>query len=265
VSLQHWLRYLRGRSRGGRSLGSRSAAALPYHVAIIMDGNGRWAHRRGLPVAAGHRAGAEAVRRVVRAARERGIRQLTLYSFSLENWKRPRDEVETLMRLHEEMIEKETPALNENGCRVIFIGSREGLSESLLQRMKWAEDLTAHNSALFLFIAFNYGGRREIIDAVRRAAYEGVDASALTEQDIARNLYSPFMRDPDLVIRTSGEKRLSNFLLWQSAYSELYFASCLWPDFDENEFDKALADYAKRERRFGGRDTCEAVSEDVDA
>ncbi|MCX8032942.1 MAG: polyprenyl diphosphate synthase [Thermoleophilia bacterium] len=238
---------------------------MPHHVAIIMDGNGRWARRRGLPVAAGHRAGAEAVRRVVRVARERGVKQLTLYSFSLENWKRPQEEVEALMRLHEEMIEKETPALNENGCRVIFIGSKEGLSEGLLQKMKWAEDLTSHNSALFLFIAFNYGGRREIVDAVRRAAEEGVDPHLITEEDIARNLYSPLMRDPDLVIRTSGEKRLSNFLLWQSAYSELYFASCLWPDFDGDEFDKALADYAKRERRFGARTSSVAASGEPDA
>jgi undecaprenyl diphosphate synthase len=222
-------------------------------VAIIMDGNGRWARRRHLPVIAGHRAGAQAVRRVVEAARDVGLGQLTLYSFSTENWRRSADEVEGLMRLHSEMIESEVPTLHANDCRVAFVGRREGLSDDLRAKMKWAEDLTAANRRMILFIALNYGGRQEIIDAVRRAVASGIDLGDVDEADIAGHLYSSLMRDPDLVIRTSGEKRLSNFLLWQSAYSELYFSDCLWPDFDEKELQRALDDYARRERRFGAR------------
>jgi undecaprenyl diphosphate synthase len=222
-------------------------------VAIIMDGNGRWARRRHLPVIAGHRAGAQAVRRVVEAARDVGLGQLTLYSFSTENWRRSADEVEGLMRLHSEMIESEVPTLHANDCRVAFVGRREGLSDDLRAKMKWAEDLTAANRRMILFIALNYGGRQEIIDAVRRAVASGIDLGDVDEADIAGHLYSSLMRDPDLVIRTSGEKRLSNFLLWQSAYSELYFSDCLWPDFDEQELQRALDDYARRERRFGAR------------
>jgi undecaprenyl diphosphate synthase len=227
--------------------------ALPFHVAIIMDGNGRWARRRGLPVAAGHRAGVQAVRRVIEAARDSGIGQLTLYSFSTENWSRPSDEVEGLMRLHAEMIESEVPELHENDCRVVFVGSRRGLSQGLLSKMEWAETLTAGNRRMILFIAFNYGGRQEIVEAVHGAVADGVDPAAITEADIAGHLYSPLMRDPDLCIRTSGERRLSNFLLWQSAYSELLFSDKLWPDFGREEFEQALADYAQRERRFGAR------------
>jgi len=218
-----------------------------------MDGNGRWARRRGLPVAAGHRAGVQAVRRVIEAARDAGIGQLTLYSFSTENWNRPSEEVEGLMQLHAEMIDAEVPTLHENDCRVCFVGSREGLSRTLLERMEWAEELTAANRRMILFIAFNYGGRQEIVEAVRRAADEGIDPADLSEGDISRHLYSPLMRDPDLCIRTSGEQRLSNFLLWQSAYSELYFSDRLWPDWGKEDFDRALADYAGRERRFGTR------------
>jgi len=224
-----------------------------------MDGNGRWARRRGLPVGAGHRAGTQAVRRVIEEARDTGIGQLTLYSFSSENWSRPSEEVQGLMRLHAEMIESEVPALHKNDCRVVFVGGREGLDPGLLAKMEWAEGLTADNRRMTLFIAFNYGGRREIVEAVRAAAAAGVDAATITEDDIARYLYSPLMRDPDLCIRTSGERRLSNFLLWQSAYSELVFVDCLWPDFGKEEFRQALAEYASRERRFGAR------SEDVRA
>ena len=218
-----------------------------------MDGNGRWAKRRGLPVSAGHRAGTQAVRRVIEAARDLGIKQLTLYSFSIENWSRPSDEVQGLMRLHAEMIDAEVPTLHKNDCRVLFVGSREGLSADLLAKMEWAESLTAGNGRMILFIAFNYGGRREIVHAVRTAVEEGIDVGELTEDDIARHLYSPLMRDPDLCIRTSGERRISNFLLWQSAYSELLFTDCLWPDFGKAELEQALADYAGRERRFGTR------------
>jgi undecaprenyl diphosphate synthase len=228
-------------------------SSLPFHVAIIMDGNGRWARRRGLPVAAGHRAGTQAVRRVIEAARDAGIGQLTLYSFSSENWSRPSEEVQGLMELHVEMIDAEVPALHKNNCRVVFVGSREGVSGRLLGKMEWAEALTAGNSRMVLFIAFNYGGRREIVDAVRRCAAAGADLANITEEDIARQLYSPLMRDPDLCIRTSGERRISNFLLWQSAYSEFLFLNCLWPDFGKDEFDQALEDYASRERRFGSR------------
>lgn len=190
---------------------------------------------------------------MITAARDAGIGQLTLYSFSTENWSRPSEEVEGLMRLHAEMIESEVPTLHENNCRVAFVGSREGLSSELMEKMDWAEELTRDNTRMTLFIAFNYGGRQEVVEAVRRAAASGVDATLLTEKDISSHLYSPLMRDPDLCVRTSGERRMSNFLLWQSAYSELYFSDCLWPDFDEAEFRRALADYAGRERRFGTR------------
>jgi undecaprenyl diphosphate synthase len=227
--------------------------ALPFHVAIIMDGNGRWARRRGLPVAAGHRAGVQAVRRVIEAARDAGIGQLTLYSFSTENWSRPSEEVQGLMNLHAEMIDAEVPTLHKNDCRVCFVGSRKELNHNLLEKMEWAETLTAHNRRMVLFIAFNYGGRQEIVEAVKAAIAQGVEASQLTEQDISGRMYSPFMRDPDLCIRTSGEQRLSNFLLWQSAYSELLFSDKLWPDWGKEDLDRALAEYAKRERRFGAR------------
>jgi undecaprenyl diphosphate synthase len=204
-------------------------------------------------VAAGHRAGVQAVRRVIEAARDSGIGQLTLYSFSTENWGRSNEEVQGLMDLHAEMIDSEVPTLHENDCRVCFVGSRKGLNANLLQRMEWAEALTVDNKRMVLFIAFNYGGRQEIVEAVRSAATAGVDVTQLSEADITGHLYSPIMRDPDLCIRTSGERRLSNFLLWQSAYSELLFSDKLWPDWGKEDFDRALADYAGRDRRFGGR------------
>ncbi len=255
MKLPAWLiRILPGRG-GAAPAGSAydAPSARPYHVAIIMDGNGRWARRRHLPVSAGHRAGVQAVRRIIEEARDLGLGQLTLYSFSTENWSRPTAEVQGLMSLHVEMIDLEVPALHDNNCRVVFVGRRDGLSEELLDRMRWAEELTAANTRMILFIAFNYGGRREIVDAVRDACNEGVEPGALTEADIAAHLYSPLMRDPDLVIRTSGEKRLSNFLLWQAAYSEFYFSDKLWPDFGKEELREALADYAARSRRFGRR------------
>jgi undecaprenyl diphosphate synthase len=226
---------------------------VPRHLAIIMDGNGRWARQRRLPVAAGHRAGTQAVRRVVEAARDLGIRQLTLYSFSTENWSRSDDEVEGLMRLHAEMIDGEVPKLHENGCRVLFIGRRDRMDERLLQKIIWAETLTAKNQRMTLFIAFDYGGRHEIVEAVRRVLEAGVMPGQLTEDTIHEHLYAPGMVDPDLIIRTSGERRLSNFLLWQSAYSELYFSDRLWPDFSRADLLEAIADYGRRERRFGGR------------
>jgi undecaprenyl diphosphate synthase len=186
-------------------------------------------------------------------ARDVGLGQLTLYSFSTENWARPPEEVEGLMRLHADMIASEVPTLHENDCRVVFVGRRDELGLELRERMDWAENLTQDNKRMILFIALNYGGRREIVDAVRAALRGGASAEDLTDSDIEAHLYSPLMRDPDLIIRTSGERRLSNFLLWQSAYSELYFTDVLWPDFGREEFAEALRDYAGRQRRFGAR------------
>jgi undecaprenyl diphosphate synthase len=254
VKTPAWFRFFKpGGITGPEADPKATAAAKPYHVAIIMDGNGRWARQHHLPVNAGHRAGVQAVRRVIEEARDLGLGQLTLYSFSTENWNRPPDEVAGLMTLHAEMISSEIPTLHANNCRVVFVGRRDGLSDTLLSRMVWAEKLTADNTRMILFIAFNYGGRREILDAVARATASGVAPDALTDADIATHLYSPLMRDPDLVIRTSGEKRLSNFLLWQTAYSEFYFSETLWPDFSKQEMRQALADYAARHRRFGRR------------
>jgi undecaprenyl diphosphate synthase len=216
------------------------------HVAIIMDGNARWAEQRGLPVLEGHREGAQALKRTVRNAVELGLRELTVYAFSTENWSRPRGEVEGLMALFADLIESETPELDEEGVRMRFVGHREGVSARLLERMAWSEERTAGNDRMTLFVAFNYGGRSEIVDAARR--FDGGD-----EEDFRRCLYAPEMADPDLLIRTSGERRLSNYLLWQSAYSELVFSDALWPDFDRDELARALEDYAARERRFGAR------------
>ena len=204
-------------------------------------------------MAAGHRAGVQAVRRVIEAARDAGLGQLTLYSFSTENWSRPSEEVQGLMDLHAEMIDAEVPTLHENDCRVCFVGSRKGLNSRLLDRMEWAETLTADNKRMILFIAFNYGGRQEIVEAVKGALAGGMAPTDLTDEDVSRNLYSELMRDPDLCIRTSGEQRLSNFLLWQSAYSELLFSDKLWPDWGKDDLDRAIEEYARRERRFGAR------------
>ena len=226
---------------------------VPFHVAIIMDGNGRWAAHRGLPVMAGHRAGAQALKRVVREAVRSGIRQLTVYSFSTENWSRPPDEVDGLMHLIDEMIDTQVDELHAQGVRLVFIGRRDELAPSLQAKMAQSEHVTVGNTSLTLFVALNYGGRAEILDAVRAGLAAGIKAEDLTEDALARHLYAPDMRDADLVVRTSGELRLSNFLLWQSAYSEFYFTDVLWPDFDEAELSAAIQDYASRERRFGAR------------
>jgi len=218
----------------------------PRYVAIITDGNGRWAERRGVPVVEGHRAGADVVKARLRDAVEFGIEELTVFSFSTENWTRPREEVEGLMRMLDERIAGETPELNEEGVRMRFIGRREGVPAPLLERMEWAEGLTAANDRISLFIAFNYGGRAEIVDAARN--FDG-----RTEEEFRQHLYAPEMHDPDLLIRTSGEERLSNYLLWQCAYSELVFAEELWPDFDRGAFERALSEYEVRQRRFGAR------------
>jgi undecaprenyl diphosphate synthase len=216
------------------------------YVAIIMDGNARWAAERGLPTLAGHRAGVDALKQTVKDSVKLGVEELTVYAFSTENWTRPSDEVSGLMAIFAERIESETPELNDEGVRIRYVGSREGIDPELLRRMEWSEAETAANERLKLFVAFNYGGRAEILDAAAR--YEGGG-----EEEFSQHLYAPEMNDPELLIRTSGERRLSNFLLWQSAYSELVFSDTLWPDFDEGDLAAALDEYAARERRFGAR------------
>lgn len=225
---------------------------LPVHVGIIMDGNGRWAEKRNLPRIAGHKEGIEAVRRVVKAAVKYNIKYLTLYSFSTENWKRPKEEIEFLFNLMRENLKIEGENLHKNNIKVRFSGRRWELPQSLIEIMNYVEDLTKQNTGLNLIFAINYGGRSEIVDGIKEIVKSGFSPSEIDEQLVSRFLYLPDVPDPDLIIRTSGEKRLSNFLLWQSAYSEYYFTSILWPDFDENEFLKALLDYQKRKRKFGG-------------
>jgi undecaprenyl diphosphate synthase len=229
---------------------------LPHHVAIIMDGNGRWATARGLDRIEGHRAGREAIRRTVRAARELGLRVLTLYAFSTENWRRPREEVEALCTLYEQVLREETPELAQQGVQVRVIGDRSGFPKSLQDAIRYAEEVTQQNSALVVVGALNYGGRSEIVRAVRRIG-EAIASGALRPEEVdeallARNLQTHPLPDPDLVIRTGGEQRLSNFLIWQCAYTELYFTPVLWPEFSEEELVRALRDYQRRVRRYGG-------------
>jgi undecaprenyl diphosphate synthase len=236
-------------------------AASPLHaqddvarsVAIIMDGNGRWAESRGLPVAEGHRAGTKALRRTVEAATDLGIESLTVYAFSTENWARPPDEVDALMEIFHETIDRELPDLCKQGVRTRFIGRRDRAPDELRRRMDELETETAANSRLELWIAFDYGGRAEIVDAARRLVEDGVAAEAVDEEALGRRLYAPELPDPDLLIRTSGELRVSNFLLWQLAYAELVFVDTLWPDFGDEDLRTALDQYARRRRRFGGR------------
>jgi undecaprenyl diphosphate synthase len=217
------------------------------YVAIITDGNGRWAQRRGLPVIAGHEAGADVVRARLRDAVELGIQELTVYSFSTENWSRDDQEVAGLMEMFGRRIELETPELHAEGVRMRFLGRRRPpVAASLVKRMEWAEQLTAGNRRITLFVAFNYGGRAEIVDAAR--TFNGT-----TEEEFRAQLYAPDMHDPDLVIRTSGEVRVSNYLLWQTAYSEFVFRDELWPDFTREVFEQSLGEFAARQRRFGGR------------
>jgi undecaprenyl diphosphate synthase len=216
------------------------------YVAIITDGNGRWAQQRDLPVMEGHRAGADVVRERLRDAVEFGVKELTVYSFSTENWTRPKQEVDGLMAMFAERIDAETPELKEEGVRMRFIGRREGVSEELTGRMDWAEAETGDNDRITLFVAFNYGGRAEILDAAE--AYEGGG-----EEAFESHLYAPEMHDPDLLIRTSGEQRISNYLLWQCAYSEFVFRDELWPDFTREAFQASLEEYEERQRRFGAR------------
>jgi undecaprenyl diphosphate synthase len=227
--------------------------AVARSVAIIMDGNGRWARRRRLPVATGHRAGTRALRRTVEAAIDLGVESLCVYAFSTENWSRPRDEIDDLMVIFVETIERELPDLAGQGVRVRFIGRRDRATEALAAKMAELEAETAANERLQLWIAFDYGGRAEIVEATRRLVEEGVDPRDIDENAIAARLYAPEMPEPDVLVRTSGEQRISNFLLWQVAYTELIFVETLWPDFGDRDLRSALAQYAGRRRRFGGR------------
>jgi undecaprenyl diphosphate synthase len=217
------------------------------YVAIITDGNGRWARARSLPVVAGHEAGADTVKARLRDAVELGIQELTVYSFSTENWSREPDEVSALMEMFGRRIDQETPELDEEGVRMRFIGRRsDPVPDELIERMRWAEEVTAENDRITLFVAFNYGGRAEILDAAR--AFQDGD-----EDEFRSHLYAPDMHDPDLIIRTSGEQRVSNYLLWQGAYAELVFRPEMWPDFSRQAFEESLEEFAARQRRFGGR------------
>jgi undecaprenyl diphosphate synthase len=226
---------------------SADSGGRPRYVAIITDGNGRWAQRRGLPVIAGHEAGADTVKARLRDAAEFGIEELTVYSFSTENWSRTDQEVAGLMEMFGRRLEVETPELDAEGVRMRFLGRRGApVAPELVQRMLWAEETTAANDRITLFVAFNYGGRAEIVDAARTFTGD-------TEEDFRAHLYAPDMHDPDLIIRTSGEQRISNYLLWQAAYSEFAFRDELWPDFSRAAFAETLEAFSARRRRYGGR------------
>ena len=246
------------RSKRDRELlGGLDPHRVPRHVAVIMDGNGRWAARRGLPRIAGHRAGAKAVRELISAAIELGVGYLTIYSFSSENWNRPRDEVSGLMHLFVEVLERELDALQRLGVRLTVLGREEGVPSATAATFARAESATRDNDRLVLIVALNYGGRLEIADATRRIAEKvatgEIDVAEIDESTVADHLYLPDVPDPDLLIRTSGEMRVSNFLLWQIAYSELWITGVLWPDFSRHDLLRAVIDYQSRDRRFGGR------------
>jgi undecaprenyl diphosphate synthase len=224
----------------------------PRHIAIIMDGNGRWAKRRGLPRLAGHRAGTENIRRIVRECTDQGVRYLTLYAFSTENWSRPSLEVEGLMRILSEFIDRETQNLHEEQVQIRHLGRLDGISKLLQRKIRSAVELTRDNQRLTLAVALNYGGRSDIVDAVRELVAQGLPPDAIDEQQISERLSTRGMPDPDLIIRTSGEWRLSNFLIWQAAYSEYWTTPMFWPDFGPEQLRQAINDYGQRERRFGG-------------
>ncbi len=226
--------------------------AVPQHIAIIMDGNGRWARQHGLPRHAGHRAGTENIRRIVRTCQDVGVRFLTLYAFSTENWSRPTAEVRGLMLILSEFIDRETEALHAEGVQIRHLGTTEGLAERLKRKVQYAVERTANNTTMTLAVAFNYGGRADVIQAVRQMVAAELPPDAITEQTLAEHLYTRGMPDPDLIIRTGGEFRLSNFLIWQAAYSEYYATPTFWPDFDIVELEKAINVFEQRERRFGG-------------
>jgi undecaprenyl diphosphate synthase len=228
------------------------AGHVPRHIAIIMDGNGRWARQRGLPRLAGHRAGTENIRRIVTECVQQGVRYLTLYAFSTENWSRPSAEVNGLMRILSEFIDRETENLNREGAQIRHLGRMDNVSELMQRKIHAAIERTRANQRLVLSVAFNYGGRADIIDAVRALVAKGAPADEITEEAIAEHLSTSGMPDPDLIIRTSGEWRLSNFLIWQAAYSEYWTTPVYWPDFSPEHLRKAIEDYGQRERRFGG-------------
>jgi undecaprenyl diphosphate synthase len=223
----------------------------PRHVAIILDGNGRWAQRRGLPRNKGHEAGTENIRPIVSACPDLGIEYLTLWAFSTENWRRPKDEVEGIFHILSESIARETAALHEAGVRLKHIGSLDGLDPDLADAVRAAIDLTKDNTRMTLTLAFNYGGRAEVVQAIRAMLRDGLDPESVTEETVSRYLYTADIPDPDLIIRPSGEYRLSNFLIWQGAYAELYFANILWPDFGPDDLRTAVGDFKQRQRRFG--------------
>jgi undecaprenyl diphosphate synthase len=236
-------------------MAKKSAASLPQvptHVAIIMDGNGRWALARGLPRLIGHRAGTENLRRIITACVEFGVKYLTIYAFSTENWGRPREEVEGLMNILEDVIDRELAELNKEGVQLRHIGRLERLDPKLQEKVMDAIELTKHNDRLVLNVAFNYGGRDEIIFAIQKMIKDGVKSEEVSSELVSRYLFTAGSPDPDLIIRTSGELRVSNFLIWQGAYSEWYVTSVYWPDFNKDEFRKALDTFAQRDRRFGG-------------
>jgi undecaprenyl diphosphate synthase len=231
---------------------NQQALRVPRHIAIIMDGNGRWAQQRGLPRLAGHRAGTENIRRIVTECTEQGVRYLTLYAFSTENWSRPSLEVNGLMRIFSEFIDREMQALHKENVQVRHLGRMDNVAELLQRKIRRAVELTRNNTRLTLAVAFNYGGRLDIVDAVRELVAEKVSPEAITEQVLADHLSTRGMPDPDLIIRTSGEWRLSNFLIWQAAYSEYWVTPAFWPDFGPEQLRQAIQDYGQRERRFGG-------------
>lgn len=251
-----WQRLFGRASDKSAAIPDTASLRIPAHVAIIMDGNGRWAARRGLPRLAGHRAGVEALRQIVRFSAEQGVRYLTLYAFSTENWDRPQEEVAGLMKLLTEYLQKEVTELHENGIRLNFIGRIDRLSDPIQEKIRHASVLTENNDRMTVNLALNYGGRAEIVDAVKAIARklrsgEIADVDAVSEALFAEHLYTAGMPDPDLIIRPSGEKRLSNFLLWQAAYAEFWASDVLWPDFRPEHLTQALDDYRRRERRFG--------------
>jgi len=231
---------------------SQTYQEIPRHVAIIMDGNGRWAKQRGLPRVAGHRAGTENLRAIIRASAEFGIEYLTLYAFSTENWSRPKAEITGLMNILSDVIDREMNELHKEGARLLHIGHLDGLSKTLQEKVKKAIDLTKDNKGITIVLAFNYGGRDEIIHAIKHILTDNVKAEEVNAELVSKYMFTKDIPDPDLVIRTSGERRTSNFLTWQTVYSEWYFPKIYWPDFNKEELRKALQDYADRERRFGG-------------
>ncbi|MDX2161549.1 MAG: isoprenyl transferase [bacterium] len=234
--------------------GSTPPLKVPAHVAIIMDGNGRWAQQRGLPRTEGHRQGSENLRRILRASVEEGVKILTIYAFSTENWSRPPAEVRMLMRILEMFLERELYELHENGVHLHHLGELDKVQPSIRQKIYQAMELTRSNTRITLNVAFNYGGRAEITQAVRRIMQAGIPPDQVTEETISQYLYTAGIPDPDLIIRTSGELRVSNFLIWQGAYSEYYYTQTYWPDFDGAELHRAIVEYSQRKRRFGKTD-----------